>query len=99
WNRLPCFQSHKDRERCGVLTRLSSETTRVHHPPWWRLGGGVAAGGVGAAAAAGDARGGISLWRFAGAEREDLGRISQRLERSRLRRGPQCGDRIPLRAQ
>jgi hypothetical protein len=52
---------------------------------------GVAARG--ARAAAGDAGGRISALRFAGAERQSRGGISQRLERNRICRRPERGDR------
>ena len=66
---------------------------RVHHAAR-RRGGGVAARGAGAAA--GDAGDRVPQPGSSGADREQCDRISERSERDRLCREPECHNRISL---
>src|ERR1019366_5694366 len=81
----------------GVVLRLwggQHETARVYHAPR-RRGGRMAAWRARTAAGAADGR--VYQPPFSAKLRATLVRLSQRAWRNRLRRWPQCGDRIPLR--
>src|ERR1035437_4185842 len=70
------------------------EAARVHHA-LRRCGDNLAACRARTAAGAADGR--VYQPRFSAKLRATLVRLSQRAWRNRLRRWPQCGDRIPLR--
>src|SRR5215467_11655974 len=83
---------------CMTLTGGShgkpDRTTKILSHPARRRGGRVAARGK--RAAGGDAGGRMAQQRNAARIRPNGGRVPPGSERSRLRREPECGDRIPL---
>src|SRR6516164_1339908 len=79
----------------GGSPRVRYTTARFRHPAWLRHDSGVAAYGE-RAATAGDAGDRVPRFGFAPTNGTDGSCVSPGPGQSRLRRGPERGDRIPL---